>query len=203
MKRNIGDRPNRVQGRAAPRRGQAHPDASKISGDTHQQEAPLVIDRHVVRMPPKRKPDQTDDDARMEEPLPQQPQEGAQEKDNMIDYARLMVDEKREDRKRQRFFQQYVAPLRETEKYHGSQNARTFAAKWDAKMAGAAIPLKYRTEIFKMLLREYESTRMQEELDDAGIEEHDWLAAKQLFEVMFAPTTDNIVRNATALFHTR
>ena len=150
-----------------------------------------------------RKPDLVDDDEVREKSPSQQPQESALDATGMGDYARAMVDEKRDDRRRQRFVNQFVAPLRESEKHNGSQNARTFAAKWDAKMASASIPLKRRSEIFMMLLREYETTRMREELAQAAVEMHDWPEVKQKFETAFKPTMNNIVRDAAASLNMR
>lgn len=112
-------------------------------------------------MPPKRKQDQLEEDEVKEE---LQPKEEPYEQYGTMDHARKMAEEKREERKRLQFIQQFVVPLRESEKYSGAQNARTFAAKWDAKMAGASIPMKHRTEIFMMLLREYEMLKMREEI---------------------------------------
>ena len=158
-----------------------------------------MIDRHVAKMPPKRKPDQTDDDDKKNELPLQQQKEEPQELSIMADYTRRMMNEKRDERKRQQFVQQYVALLHETEKYNGAKNAWTFVAKWNAKMTGAAIPLKHRSEIFMMLLREYEATKMREDLADAVVDLCDWLTVKHHFETIFASTTNNIVRDAATL----
>ena len=159
-----------------------------------------MIDRHVAKMPPKRKPDHTDDDDKKDE-MPLQQKEEPQELSVMADYTRRMMNEKRDERKRQQFVQQYVAPLHESEKYNGAKNARTFVAKWDAKMTGATIPLKHRSEILMMLLREYEATKMREDIADAVIDLSDWLTVKHHFETIFAPTTNDIVRDAATVLN--
>ena len=130
-------------------------------------------------MPPKRKLDQLEEDETKEKLQPRTPKEEPYDQGRPVDDARKVMNEKREERKRLQFIQQFVAPLRESEKYSGSQNTRSFAAKWDSKMAGAAIPMKFRTEIFMMSLREFEALKMREVIADAIIDLTDWSMIKQ------------------------
>ena len=154
-------------------------------------------------MPPKRKPEQLEEDEAKEELQPRTPKEEPYEQGRPLDDARKAMDEKREERRRLQFIQQFVAPLRESEKYSGSQNARSFAAKWDSRMSGAAMPMKFRTEVFMMLLREFEALEMRELIADEVIDMTDWPTVKQRFEATFEPTTNNIVRDATTLLNMR
>ena len=154
-------------------------------------------------MPKKRNADEIEEDETKEELQPIITKEEQYEQHGAASYARKMADENREELKRQQFIQQYVAPLRETEKYNSSQNARMFAAKWDAKMAGAAIPMKHRTDIFMMLLRQVEALKMKEKIDDAVIDLIDWPTVKQTFEKIFKPTLNNAVCDATELLNMR
>lgn len=153
-------------------------------------------------MPPKHTVDQTDETDR-EEQLSHDSQEATMEPNPTAECARKLAEEKRSDRRRQHFIEQFVAPLCESEKCSGSQNARTFAARWDASAATAAIALKQRAEIFITLLREYEAMRMRDELADAEIEMTDWLAAKQHFGTALAPATNTIVRDAATILNMR
>lgn len=70
-------------------------------------------------------------------------------------------------------------------------------------MVGAAIPMKYRAEIFMMLLREYEVLKLREELADDIVDLTDWPTVKERFETIFEPTANNIFRDATTLLNMR